>query len=73
LSEHPGRGARGGKLATRFLRGHGYKILYRNFKDRTGDKIDLVCRDGDTLVFVEVKTCGDEQFGRPHEAVDRQK
>jgi putative endonuclease len=55
------------------LRSHGYKVLYRNFRDRTGGEIDIVCRDGDTLVFVEVKTRGREDFGRPVEAVDRQK
>jgi len=60
-------------LAARFLRSRGYKILYRNFKDRHGGEIDIVCRDGDTLVFVEVKTRRSEEFGRPIEAVDRQK
>jgi putative endonuclease len=73
LPEHLRRGARGEKLASHFLRSHGYKILYRNFRDRTGGEIDIVCRDGDTLVFVEVKTRGSEDFGRPVEAVDRQK
>lgn len=73
MPEHLHRGARGEKLAARFLRAHGYKILYRNFKDRHGGEIDIVCRDGDTLVFVEVKTRGGEAFGRPIEAVDRQK
>src|SRR5438132_12088484 len=71
--QHLRRGARGEKLASRFLRRQGYKILYRNFKDRRGGEIDIVCRDGDTLVFVEVKTRGTEEFGRPVEAVDRQK
>jgi putative endonuclease len=71
--EHIRRGARGEALACRFLRGYGYKILYRNFKDRRGGEIDIVCRDGDTLVFVEVKTRSGEEFGRPIEAVDRQK
>ncbi|PYK30301.1 MAG: YraN family protein [Verrucomicrobia bacterium] len=71
--EHLRRGRRGEKLACKYLRRRGYKILYRNFKDRTGGEIDIVCRDGDTLVFVEVKTRGDEEFGRPIEAVDRQK
>ena len=73
MPEHLRRGARGEKLACRFLRSHGYKILYRNFRDRTGGEIDIVCRDGDTLVFVEVKTRAGEEFGRPIEAVDRQK
>jgi len=73
LPEHLRRGARGEKLACQFLRSHGYKILCRNFRDRTGGEIDIVCRDGDTLVFVEVKTRGSEDFGRPVEAVNRQK
>jgi putative endonuclease len=73
LPEHLRRGARGEKLASKFLRAHGYKVLHRNFKDRRGGEIDIVCRDGDTLVFVEVKTRGGEEFGRPLEAVGRQK
>jgi putative endonuclease len=60
-------------VACRFLRQKGYKILYRNFRGRSGGEIDIVCRDKDTLVFVEVKTRGGEDFGRPIEAVDRQK
>jgi putative endonuclease len=71
--EHIRRGAHGEKAAARFLRKSGYKILYRNFKDRHGGEIDLVCRDDDTLVFVEVKTRRSEEFGRPVEAVGREK
>jgi len=71
--EHLRRGATGEKLACRFLRRNGYKILYRNFKGRTGGEIDIVCRDRDTLVFVEVKTRTREDFGRPLRAVDQQK
>src|SRR3989440_4265541 len=66
-------GTRGETLACRFLRRNGYKILYRNFKGRSGGEIDIVCRDNDTLVFVEVKTRTREDFGRPVAAVDRQK
>jgi putative endonuclease len=66
-------GARGENLACRFLKKNGYKILSRNFKGRTGGEIDVVCRHGDTLVFVEVKTRTREDFGRPSEAVDRDK
>jgi len=73
-SEHLLRGVRGEKLACRFLRRqHGYKILYRNFRGRRGGEIDIVCRDRDTLVFVEVKTRRREDFGRPLVAVDRKK
>jgi putative endonuclease len=69
--EHLRRGATGEKLACRFLRRQGYKVLYRNFRGRTGGEIDIVCRDGETLVFVEVKTRSREDFGRPFEAVHR--
>jgi putative endonuclease len=72
-SVHLRRGRRGEKLACRFLRRNGYKVLYRNFKGRSGGEIDIVCRDNDTLVFVEVKTRAREDFGRPIMAVDRQK
>src|SRR5205809_5819099 len=72
-SVHLRRGARGEKLALRFLKRSGYKILLRNFRGRSGGEIDIVCRDDDTLVFVEVKTRTREDFGRPVAAVDRQK
>jgi putative endonuclease len=71
--EHLRLGSRGEKLACRFLRRSGYKVLYRNFRGRTGGEIDIVCRDKDTLVFVEVKTRTREDFGRPFEAIDRDK
>jgi putative endonuclease len=74
LSQHIRRGVRGERLACRFLRReHGYKILYRNFRGRKGGEIDIVCRDRDTLVFVEVKTRGREDFGRPIAAVGKRK
>ena len=72
-SGHLRRGARGEKLACRYLKRSGYKILLRNFRGRSGGEIDIVCRDKDTLVFVEVKTRTREDFGRPVEAVDREK
>lgn len=70
-AEHLRRGSAGENLASRHLRRNGYKILYRNFRGRTGGEIDIVCRDGDTLVFVEVKTRTREDFGRPLEAIRR--
>jgi putative endonuclease len=72
-SGHLPLGVRGEKLACRYLKRNGYKILFRNFRGRTGGEIDVVCRDNDTLVFVEVKTRTREDFGRPFEAVNREK
>jgi putative endonuclease len=48
-------GDRGENLAARYLRNRGYKIIVRNFRSDVGE-IDIVARDGRTLVFVEVKT-----------------
>src|SRR5215212_1899184 len=48
-------GDRGENMAAKYLRNQGYKIICRNFRCLTGE-IDIVARDGKTLVFVEVKT-----------------
>lgn len=61
-------GERGEKIAEKFLKEKGYKILEKNFQNRFGE-IDLVARNGDTLVFVEVKTRYTERFGKPEESV----
>ena len=68
-AEHLERGVAGETVACNHLRRAGYKILYRNFRGRTGGELDIVCRERDTLVFVEVKTRSSEEFGRPVEAV----
>jgi putative endonuclease len=66
-------GREGERIAERYLKRAGYKILYRNFRAPRGGEVDLVCREGDTLVFVEVKTRTSEAFGTPAEAVTREK
>lgn len=68
-------GRRGEDLAALHLQSHGYKILRRNFRAPHGGEVDIVCRDKarNELVFIEVKTRSSEQFGHPHEAVDRKK
>jgi len=65
-------GAYGERVAGAFVRRHGYRVLTRNYKTTRGE-IDLVCRHGEVLVFVEVKTRADETFGRPSEAIDERK
>ena len=74
LSDEPEsarRGRLGENQACRFLRKNGYKILYRNFEGRSGGEIDIICRDQEVLVFVEVKTRSTDYFGRPFDAVRR--
>lgn len=60
-------------LAARHLRRNGYKVLYRNFRAPRGGEVDIVCRDGDELVFVEVKTRSTRDYGSPASAVNREK
>ena len=64
-------GPRGENAAAKFLRALGYKILVRNYRCRMGE-IDIVARDGKTLVFVEVKTRAATD-SMPEEAVDANK
>jgi len=52
-------GPRGENLAARHLRSAGYRIIVRNFRCEVGE-IDIIARDGRTLVFVEVKTRVDD-------------
>jgi putative endonuclease len=62
-------GDRGERLAARYLRRHGLRIIVRGYRTSRGE-IDLIARDGDTLVFVEVKT---RRAGQPAEAVTPEK
>jgi putative endonuclease len=63
-----GLGAWGEETAARFLIGKGYLILERNWHGPEGE-LDLVGRQGDELVFVEVKARRQRDFGLPEEAV----
>jgi len=66
-------GWEGEKFAAKELRRAGYKVLYRNYRAPGGGEVDLVCRKGDTLVFVEVKTRRSSVYGAPAEAVTKDK
>ena len=57
-------GAKGEKLAARFLKRKGYKIVQRNYKCKLGE-IDIIAKQDKTLVFVEVKTRQTAEFGPP--------
>lgn len=61
-------GAFGERVAAEHLRGAGMVILDRNFRCKHGE-IDIVARDGDTLVICEVKTRRSLEYGSPFEAV----
>lgn len=61
-------GEEGESAACRYLEEHGFAVLARNFRCRSGE-VDVVARDGDTTVFVEVKERRGESHGQGHEAV----
>ncbi|HPR82329.1 MAG TPA: YraN family protein [Pontiellaceae bacterium] len=69
---HLRTGRRGEVQAEQFLKRAGLKIIARNVRIGA-DELDLIAQQGDTLIFVEVKTRANEDFGRPFTAVNRAK
>ncbi len=65
-------GKKGEDEAARFLSSKGYEILERNFHTREGE-VDIIAREGKTLVFVEVKAGRQLSFGDPETWVDLKK
>ena len=70
--EHLRRGKIGERAAKKFLKKQGLKFLTANFRSEHGE-IDLVFRDEDCLVFIEVKARSSETWTRPAAAVDARK
>lgn len=66
------KGAIGEEVAVSYLKRKGYKILEKNFRCPVGE-IDIIARDQDDLVFIEVKTRTSGVMGYPEEAVNLQK
>jgi putative endonuclease len=65
-------GAAGESFAAAYLIRRGYALLARNWRCALGE-IDLIARDGETLVFVEVRTRRSLAFGGPEESLTRAK
>ena len=61
-------GAEGERAAKAFLLASGYRILRENYSTPLGE-IDLIAREGDVVVFVEVKTRASQEFGPPQSSV----
>ena len=65
-------GLYGEQLACDELERRGYRVLQRRYRTRGGE-LDIIAKDGEYLVFVEVKARRDDTFGDPEEAVTAQK
>jgi putative endonuclease len=65
-------GLMGEKLACEFLGKNGYDIVERNYRCPEGE-IDIIARQQDTLVFIEVRTKTSRKYGTPEESITRAK
>ncbi|MBR5900158.1 MAG: YraN family protein [Clostridia bacterium] len=65
-------GRAGEVRAANFLKKKGLEIIETNYKTRVGE-IDIIAKDKNAIVFIEVKTRSDDGYGAPAEAVDRKK
>lgn len=71
---HSNQGRRGEDRAHRWLRAQGFTITARNWRPpQGGGEIDLVARDGDSLVFVEVKSRVSRDGSAPERDIDAEK
>jgi putative endonuclease len=65
-------GASAEHAAAELLTAAGYRIVARNYRCKVGE-LDLIARDGDVLVFVEVRSRGDDEHGSAVEMIGRAK
>ena len=72
MADHLDLGAWGEELAEKFLTQKGFEILETNWRHRRAE-VDIIAREGEILVFVEVKTRSSDHFGPPEAFVTRQK
>lgn len=72
MGKHLETGRKGEEIARNYLESRGYIILETNWRFSRAE-IDIICKDGEILVFVEVKTRSYDSFGQPEEFVSKSK
>ncbi|MGA8027120.1 MAG: YraN family protein [Bryobacteraceae bacterium] len=73
LSPEAALGRKGEDLAHRYLRNAGFIVVSRNYRPGGDSEVDIVARDGDALVFIEVKSRTSADFGNPDRAIGDEK
>jgi putative endonuclease len=68
LNKYQKYGMESETAAVKYLKKKGYKIIERNFKTKYGE-IDIIAKDGETIVFIEVKARKNQNFGSPKESI----
>lgn len=72
MAAHNDLGNKGEKMALHYLFSSGYEILETNYRFSRAE-VDIIAKDNDVLVFVEVKSRSTERYGPPENAVDENK
>jgi putative endonuclease len=72
MASHLDFGKKGEQMSRQFLESKGYAILKENWRFKHKE-VDLICKDENILVFVEVKTRSGDYFQKPYEAVETKK
>ena len=73
LTQSAALGRRGEDMAHRYLQRKGFTVVARNYKPGADSEIDIIARQGDLVIFVEVKSRTSAEFGSPDRAIDQEK
>lgn len=73
LSADAALGRRGEDMAHRYLQKAGYIVLARNYKPGVDSEVDIVARQDEIVVFIEVKSRSTIEYGAPDRAIDQDK
>ena len=72
MARHNKLGKDGELIALMFLQKEGFSILKTNWYFQKAE-VDIIAKDDNFLVFIEVKTRGSRKFGKPEDAIDKKK
>ena len=72
MAHHNKLGKDGELVALMFLQKEGFSILKTNWNFQKAE-VDIIAKDNEFLVFIEVKTRGNRKFGKPEDAIDKKK
>lgn len=72
MADHIKTGQQGEEIAANYLQSIGYQVLETNWRFSRAE-VDIIAKDGEILVFVEVKTRSSDYFGHPEESIDERK